>query len=182
MIIRFVFFLSALLLLDHTVDALMDSGQGAGPYRSVITKPLFGPAWKVGQRGLTDFDALSEALNQMHAEGYAPTLFDVFVDFQRYEQGQNRFLIGGAATPPDENQALGQEQPYRAVLTRSILGPSWKAGQEGYLAFPAVTAALNQLHSEGYEPFHMELYRDPLPRAQRVNPPMNRLLILARRL
>ena len=180
MIIRFVFFLGALLLLDHTVEALMDNGQPAGPYRSVITKPLFGPTWKVGTRGLTEFPALSEALNQMLAEGFEPTLFDVFVDFQRFDHGQNRFLIGGATTTGEENP-LGQEQPYRAVLTRSILGPAWKTRQESYLAFPAVTTALNQLHSEGYEPFHMELYRDPLPRSQRVNPPMNRLLILARR-
>lgn len=168
------FSVAALLLLGHALR----QEQAPEPYRSVITVPVFGPVYKSGQGRYADFDVLTDSLNQMRGEGYVPTMLEVFVDYQRFDYGQNRFLIGGRAV----DQGRGPVGEFRAVLTRPIIGPSWRAGQKGYGEFPAVTDALNQLVDEGYEPVHMELYADPVPGARRRNPPLNRLLIVARRL
>ncbi len=154
-------------------------------YRSVITRPLDGPRGKVGQGDLTEFDALSDEMNRFLAAGHAPLFVDLVIDQKRYERGENRFVIAGpevSAATRGERSQVADEGPYRAVVTRPLVPPTWRAGDTGYRDFPAVTDALNQLEAEGYQPFHIQLYTDPMTEEERRRfPPYKRLLILARR-
>ena len=176
----FTLTIAIVLVLGHAIGTDQDRSD---PYGSQSSRPMYAPGWKSGDGRLTEFDVLSDALNQFHAEGRTPKFYDFLVDYRKTEYGQNRFLISGPEMSPAPAQAAQDDRPYRAVLTRTIFGPSWKAGQKGYLAFPEVTDALNQLHREGYEPIHMELYTEPMPESRRVKyPPMNRLLVIARRM
>ena len=84
-------------------------------------------------------------------------------------------ITTGIAMPQSKYRKAAGQGPYRAFLTKPVLGLGYKAGTV-YREYEMVSAALNDLHQQGFVPVMTEVLTE-VGSGQRTN----RLLIICRK-